>query len=80
MHYVYLLQSESDPTKRYVGFTEDLKKRLTDHNSGKSKYTARHRPWKLVTYLAFSDRVKATEFERYLKTASGIAFANKRLR
>ena len=63
-----------------MGFTEDLRRRLDEHNSGKSTYTARHRPWRLVTYIAFSDRAKALEFEKYLKTASGVAFANKRLR
>ena len=80
MFYAYLLESESDPSRRYVGFTEDLRQRLTDHNVGKSKHISKYRPWKLVTYLAFSDREKALEFERYLKTATGIAFANKRLR
>ncbi|MFP4501554.1 MAG: GIY-YIG nuclease family protein [Candidatus Hydrogenedentota bacterium] len=79
MFYVYLLQSESRPNQRYVGFTEDLKKRITAHNAGQSVHTARHRPWKLVTYLAFADRQRALDFERYLKSGSGMAFANKRL-
>ena len=39
MHYVYLLVSEKDPTKRYVGFTDDLKQRLATRNDGKSKHT-----------------------------------------
>ena len=80
MFYVYLLQSLADPGRRYVGFSEDLRKRLRDHNHGKSTHTSKFRPWKLVTYIAFSDREQALEFERYLKTSSGIAFANKRLR
>ena len=37
-------------------------------------------PWRLITYIAFSDEAKAIAFERYLKTASGRAFAKKRLR
>jgi hypothetical protein len=41
---------------------------------------ANFEPWGLVTYIAFSDEQKAMEFERYLKSASGRAFANKRLR
>jgi predicted GIY-YIG superfamily endonuclease len=53
---------------------------LRDHNSGKSAHTAKYRPWTLETYLAFSDRSQALDFERHLKTASGIAFARKRLR
>ena len=79
MHYVYLLQSERFPDKRYVGITSDLKKRLIDHNSGKSPHTSRYFPWRLVTYVAFSDKRKAEAFERYLKSGSGHAFANRRL-
>ena len=80
MYYVYLLRSQSDPTQVYTGFTEDLRQRLKDHNSGKSVHTKRYLPWTLETYVAFSDRGQALDFERYLKTASGIAFSRKRLR
>lgn len=79
MHYVYLLESTDDPSHRYVGMTSDLKTRLTEHNAGKSSHTAKHRPWRLVTYVAFSERTQALAFERYLKSGSGHAFANKRL-
>ena len=78
MYYVYLIQSESQPDQRYIGFTTDLKQRLTTHNSGNSTHTSKYRPWKLVTYHAFSDKLKAQEFERYLKSGSGQAFASKR--
>ncbi len=78
VHYVYLLQSERFPDQRYIGVTSDLKKRIPDHNSGKSAHTSKYVPWKLVTYVAFSDRHKAEIFERYLKSGSGHAFANKR--
>lgn len=80
MFYVYLLRSESYPAEVYTGYTEDLRQRLAEHNSGKSPHTSHYRPWVLETYLAFSDRSKAQAFERYLKTGSGVAFANKRLR
>lgn len=79
MYYVYLLQSKSDPSQRYTGYTTDLKKRYEDHNSGHSIHTAKYKPWKLVGYHAFSDKRKAQEFEYYLKSGSGKAFANKRL-
>ena len=79
MHYVYLLQSLSAPKERYVGETHDLKARLADHNSGKSRHTAKYRPWKVVTYVAFGDRGQALGFERYLKSGSGHAFARRRL-
>jgi len=75
MRYVYLLDSEIVPGQRYVGMTSDLKQRLRDHNSGKSRHTSKYAPWTLVTYLAFSDGRKAELFERYLKSGSGHAFA-----
>jgi putative endonuclease len=80
MRYVYLLQSVDRPDRRYVGITSDLRKRFASHNSGQSIHTAQHKPWQLLTYIAFSDAAKAVAFERYLKSASGRAFANKRLR
>ena len=79
MFYVYLLESVAVPGQRYVGFTTDLKLRLQRHNAGQSKHTAKFCPWRLVTYVAFSDRAKAETFERYLKSGSGHAFAAKRL-
>lgn len=79
MHYVYLIESAALPGERYVGVTADLKRRLQDHNSGQSLHTSKFKPWRLVTYIAFSDRTKAEAFERYLKSGSGHAFANKRL-
>ncbi len=80
MTYVYLLESVAFPGQFYIGHTHDLRGRFADHNAGKSPHTAKCKPWRLVTYIAFSDEAKAIAFERYLKTASGRAFANKRLR
>jgi predicted GIY-YIG superfamily endonuclease len=77
--YVYILQSEKAPATFYVGFTEDLRGRLPAHNSGSVPHTAKSRPWKIKTAVAFTDRERALEFERYLKSASGRAFAKKRL-
>lgn len=79
MRYVYLLQSEALANQRYVGITTDLRRRLTEHNAGKSPHTSKYAPWRLVTYVAFSDEQKAETFERYLKSGSGHAFASKRL-
>lgn len=79
MHYVYLLESEKFGGQRYIGLTMNLKQRLADHNAGKSLHTSKYMPWRLVTYVAFSDIAKAREFERYLKSGSGHAFAKKRL-
>ena len=80
MKYVYFLQSVEHPEQNYVGMTDDLKSRFEAHNAGGSPHTAKYKPWRLVTYVAFSDEAKAVAFERYMKTASGRAFAKKRLR
>jgi putative endonuclease len=77
--YVYILNSETDPDSFYAGFTEDLDARLQSHNSGKCPHTSSSRPWRLKTALAFTDKQKALDFEKYLKSGSGRAFAKKRL-
>lgn len=79
MYYVYLIRSINNPTKTYIGFTNDLDQRMEKHNSGASIYTSDHRPWKLVTYICFDEEAKAMEFEKYLKVGSGHAFAQRRL-
>jgi len=79
MYYVYCLVSETNPARRYAGFTEDLRDRLADHNTGGTQSTSDGRPWKLTGYTAFDSKTKAHAFERYLKSGSGIAFARKRL-
>jgi putative endonuclease len=71
--YVYLIESLSAGCQRYVGMTDDLRKRLREHNAEESSYTAKFRPWKLTTYIAFTDPAKAAAFERYLKSGSGHA-------
>lgn len=80
MKYVYLLESIDWPEETYVGLTDDLRARFAAHNAGRSPHTAKFAPWRLITYIAFSDGRGAIEFERYLKTASGRAFAKKRFR
>ena len=55
MHYVYLLQSEAVAGQRYVGVTSDLKQRLAERSAGTFPHTSKYVPWKLVTYVAFSD-------------------------
>jgi predicted GIY-YIG superfamily endonuclease len=77
MYYVYLIKSTTHPDQTYIGITSDLKARLKAHNEGRSPHTAKYKPWMLITYLAFSDKSKAADFEQYLKSGSGHAFANK---
>jgi len=78
-YYVYILQSEVDSEKFYTEFTKNLENRLKDHNSGKDTHTSKYKPWRIKTAIAFTDQHKALDFERYLKTKSGRAFARKRL-
>jgi predicted GIY-YIG superfamily endonuclease len=77
MFYTYIIESVSQPHQRYTGHTADLKTRLAEHNSGKCDATARFRPWKLKLYIAFQSIAQAQHFERYLKSGSGHAFANR---
>jgi len=76
---VYILQSQADPDRFYTGHTDDPRERLKVHNQGKCKHTSKYTPWKIKTTIAFADKERALEFEKYLKTASGRAFAKKRL-
>jgi len=62
-----------------VGFTEDLRDRLKTHNAGHVPHTIKFRPWRINTAIAFTERQRAIDFECYLKTGSGRAFAKKRL-
>jgi predicted GIY-YIG superfamily endonuclease len=79
MWYVYIIRSATSPEQSYIGTTANLRQRVADHNAGKSTHTAKFVPWKLVWYSAFHCKYKALEFERYLKSHSGKAFARKRL-
>jgi putative endonuclease len=77
--YVYILQTIQPPERFYVGLTEDLKQRLARHNAAEVTHTAKFRPWRIKTAVAFTDRSRAADFEKYLKSPSGRAFSKKRL-
>jgi predicted GIY-YIG superfamily endonuclease len=74
--FVYLLRSAKDG-RPYCGLTSDVPRRVEVHNSAGSTYTAPHRPWRLVVALEFASEASAVEFERYLKSGSGRAFAKR---
>ena len=78
MFYVYLMKSINFPKQIYIGYTQNLKNRLKEHDSGEGKHTSRYRPWKLCAYMAFDNKNKALAFENYLKSGSGKAFSKKR--
>jgi putative endonuclease len=78
MKYVYILES-FDSLYFYIGITDDLHARLAKHNAGEVPHTSKYGPWRIKTYVAFSNEAQAVAFEKYLKSASGRAFAKKRL-
>ena len=77
MYYVYILQSQSDPTQHYTGMTKDLSSRLKKHNKGDVPHTSKHRPWIIRSATAFRTQDRASAFEKYLKTHSGRVFASR---
>ncbi len=76
MFYTYIIKSEVDGSL-YKGHTNDLKARLKEHNTGKSEYTSRKRPWEIVYYEKFSSREQAIVREKYFKSAAGRRFIQK---
>ena len=77
MWFVYILKGIDGSS--YVGCTIDIDRRVAEHNSKKVSFTRDKTPLILVTYISFSDKYKAFEFEKYLKSGSGRAFLHKRL-
>ncbi|WP_321279051.1 GIY-YIG nuclease family protein [Marinifilum fragile] len=77
MYYVYILHCSND--KLYTGCTSNLKERLERHQNGYAPATKNIRPVKLISYITFSDKYKAFEFEKYLKSGSGRAFVKRHL-
>lgn len=76
---VYILRSETDAGKHYVGLTSDLARRLGGHNAGQNVHTVRARSWRLFVSLEFADEKTAARFERYLKSGSGRASSLRHL-
>ena len=77
MYYTYILQSITQPEHFYVGHTDDLERRLKQHNSGNSVHTNKFKPWEIRGYMAFDNEDKAKRFEQFLKTGNGRNFQKK---
>ena len=75
--FVYILRSDVDPDRHYVGITSDVDGRLEWHNGGPSGHTVEHRPWSVVVSIEFPTEKQAVRFEKYLKSGSGRAFAKR---
>ncbi len=79
MYYTYLLLSTKDGNW-YTGYTDDLKKRLLAHNSGKVESTKSRTPLKLIYYESCNNMLDARARERFLKSGQGKAYLKKRLK
>lgn len=79
MYFVYILLSLKEPHRFYIGITNDLKRRLLEHNNSLTGYSKRYAPWKVETFLGFHNKKLALDFEHYLKSGSGHAFLKKHL-
>ena len=78
MHFLYILQSQKD-NNFYTGTTENVERRLSEHNAGKNFSTAPRRPFKLIYYEAYLLKTDAEAREKYLKTSMGRRVIRKQL-
>ncbi len=77
--FVYIIRSVNHPDKRYVGVSADVSTRLDAHNAGQNRSTAPWRPWFVDVIIEFRTEPIALRFERFLKSGSGHAFADRHL-
>ncbi len=77
MYHTYVLRS-IESGRLYTGFTSDLRKRLVEHNSGRSQYTRSRGPYELIYYEACMNVNDAAAREKYLKTGMGKRYLNNR--
>ncbi|MCE1201429.1 MAG: GIY-YIG nuclease family protein [Bacteroidia bacterium] len=77
MHFVYILYSES-ADKYYVGETEDVVRRFSEHNQSERKqFTSPYRPWILKAVFVCEDRFKARKAEDFIKKQKSRRFIQK---
>ncbi|MES2087590.1 MAG: GIY-YIG nuclease family protein [Patescibacteria group bacterium] len=79
MFYVYILQSKKN-NELYIGYTEDLKKRILEHNQGLNFSTKRYMPWEIIYYEACKEQSDARRREKYLKTTQGGRLIKRRIK
>jgi len=79
MFYNYVLQSLQNGNL-YIGYTDDLKRRLREHNNGSNTSTKSAIPWKVIYYEACIVESDAIRREQYLKTSQGKRLLKLRLR
>ena len=78
MFYTYVLKS-INKRKFYTGHTNNLEERLGDHNSRKSKYTSRFKPWEIIYSETFETKKEAIQREKYFKSAAGRSWLKNKI-
>ena len=77
--YVYVLESIRSKDL-YIGYTNDLRKRLKEHNRGLNFSTKPYLPWQLIHYEAYRHQNDAKRREKYLKTNQGSRLLKRMLK
>ena len=75
--FVYIIRSVNQSERKYIGITSDVVARLQMHNAGQNRSTARWKPWRIDLTIEFRSERLALRFEKYLKSGSGHAFAQR---
>ena len=78
--FVYIIKCRTERSRYYTGVTSHVAARLAAHNAGRCHHTAGARPWEIVAVIEFAEERRAIEFEKYLKSGSGVAFAKRHFR
>ncbi len=78
MYFTYVLKSNKD-SKLYIGFTNNLKRRLSEHSDGKILSTELRKPLKLIYFEACLNKNKAIQREKYFKTGFGRRYLKNRV-
>lgn len=78
MYYVYILKSEFD-NNSYIGYTENLKRRIKEHKNGQVISTSKRLPIKLIMYEAYLLEADARAREKFFKTTKGKLQLKKQL-
>ena len=73
MYWVYILKSR-DYQKSYIGYTDNVERRLQEHNSGRTAFTKKYKPWEVIHRESFTNITDAIQREKFLKSRSGRRF------
>ena len=76
MFYTYILKSKIQ-VKYYTGYTDNLERRLNEHNQGRNIYSSRYIPWKIAYKEEFTTETEAIKREKYFKSAAGRRWLKK---